>query len=348
MNREVGFLLRIIPLVVLLIADGMVGSADAQRKWSNWSITWENDSFVPPGVGSDEFYTNGVRLSIARDEEYTWDWAEWLGKQWRRTPFIGEAPYAITSALVLGQNFFTPTVITEFEPNSEDRPYAALLYLGGRVDVTEDDDPGERGFKFRMQHTFEFDLGVIGPPALAEETQKAVHLLRQSRIPKGWGHQLGTELAVNAIYLPRAKVGWHFLDAVPHLAFALGTVQTYASAGAMVRAGWNMSGFPSLLIPWTVAPVNSRPSYEIAFFAGVDGRIFARNAYLDGNLLGGSPRVDKKPGVYDWRWGFSGRIKSFRFTYSFVRRSPEFHAPPDLGERHHNFGSISFGLEYGR
>jgi len=300
---------------------------------------WENDTFVPPDMGSDEFYTNGIRFAIVRTDN--WKWTEAFGEWWMDKPLIGaDAEYNITSTLVLGQNFFTPSVITTFRVNPDDRPYAGFLYGGVRVDVTRADA--------MKQHSFEFDAGIMGPAALSDELQTAVHLLRQSRIPKGWEHEVGTQLGLQFQYLFRLRAGWSFADVVPHIGGALGTIQTYANAGATVRIGYNLTGFPSVLIPWTAAPVEERPPWEIAVYTAVDGRALAYNAYLDGTLIGGSPSVDKEPFVADWRAiGVTVRVHSWRFTYNMVRRTQELASPPPGTEGYHNFGSLSISRELG-
>jgi len=331
-------------MVLAVMAALCAGPAVAQTA-SGWTVSWENDTFVPRSLSSDESYTNGVRFALQRQ----WKWADSLGEWWRRNFFLarGGMDHDITAALVIGQNFFTPAVITEFEVDPLDRPFAGLLYVGARVETTENQPARADVFQFRMQHALEFDLGVLGPPALAGPTQSGVHLLRKSRIPKGWDQQLGTELAPAASALTQAKIGWHFLDVVPHIGALAGTVQTYAFGGLTARLGWNMTGFPALLIRQTAAPEAERPDWEIGVLAGVEGRAFARNAFVDGNLIGGEPGVPGEPLVGDLRFGFTGRLVDWRLSYTFVRRSREVEngGPAD---RYHNYGSLTFGYEPGR
>jgi hypothetical protein len=333
----------------IVAALASVPTATAQA-WTSWSVHWENDSFVLPDYQTDEAYTNGVRFTIGRnpdpDAAGGWGWTETVRERLQGI-IPGRRPFGAVGALVFGQNFFTPVVITTFDPDPEDRPFSAHLYGGMRVDITEDEPPDPRARHARLQHSLEVDVGFVGPLALADQVQTGVHLLRQSRIPKGWERQLRTELAVNASYLGRAKLGWHFLDVVPHAGLALGTVQTFGNAGATARVGWNMSSFPTVLNPWTAVPTAARPSWEIALAAGVEGRWFLRNAYVDGGLLGGSPGVDREPGVWDLRVGLTGRIRSWTLTYTHIRRSPEFDIPARLGDGEHYFGSFSLSRELG-
>ena len=45
----------------------------------------------------------------------------------------------------------------------------------------------------REETELELQVGVIGPPSLAEQTQKAIHEVFGMRDPKGWAEQLPTQ-----------------------------------------------------------------------------------------------------------------------------------------------------------
>jgi lipid A 3-O-deacylase len=319
------------------------GPALGQQKWSGWNVYWENDSFVPSKYGSDARYTNGVRYTLARDPEWTWGWAERLGERFGEWGLFGDRSYSTTSALVVGENFFTPTLIVSFVEDPTDRPFAGFLYAGARVDMTQD-VPSDAGLTTRLQHSLEFDVGVLGPPALAKTIQKGVHLLRQNRIPKGWGHQLSTEPAVQISYLGRVSVRLGLLDIVPHVGVQLGTVQTYVNAGVTARLG-NMTAFPSLLNPWTVAAVERESWFQWSLLAAIEGRAYARNAYVDGNLFGDDLQITPDHMVQEWRLGAMTRLGVWSLNYTFVHRGTEFRSPPALGDGQHSFGSVTLGRD---
>jgi lipid A 3-O-deacylase len=333
--------------VALVLVGASAPSAQAQ-KWTGWSVHWENDSFVPPHLSSDRSYTNGVRFTLGRHPEESPKWVDAIRDEVRGW-IPGRRDFQPSLGIVAGQNFFTPEVITTFAPDPTDRPFAGLLYGGVRIDVTEIAPVNERSLRAyaRVQHSIEMVGGFLGPIALADQVQTGVHLLRQSRIPKGWERQLGTELALNGSYLGRVKLGWHFFDMIPHAGIALGTVQTFGNAGATARVGWNMSGFPALLNPLTVSPLALPTKWEVAFGAGVEGRYYFRNAYVDGGLLGGHPKVDGRRDISDYRLGAMVRICSWSFSYNYVHRSREFELPPGGGDGEHDFGSVSLNNDFG-
>src|SRR5262249_29533405 len=279
--------------LVLLLGRGGAHAGD----WGSWTAIWENDSFACP-TGTDEYYTNGIRLAVARDPEANWQWAETLGQS------IGKVTHVtvpdVSTSLVIGQNLYTPEVITTFDVNPLDRPYAAWLYGGVRTDV--------QGRDSGTTQALEFDLGLIGPPALGKQTQNGVHVLRHSRLPKGWDHQIPTEIAFNALYDVRSRFRFaKFGDVVAGGGLSLGMVQIYPTVGATLRLGHHISGMPIAIIAPSAKTAPAATRFEIYAFAGADGRAMLYNVFLDGNLIGGGPSVDSKPWVADFRVGMSMR-----------------------------------------
>jgi lipid A 3-O-deacylase len=216
-----------VALLIISVVNTTTLAPDAHAQtWSSWTAYWENDSFVLPRYGSDKSYTNGIRFALSRKTPHGWadDVGEKLEHVTKHIPGLSFRSFDAGEMLVFGQNFFTPLVITTFEPDPQDRPFAGLLFGGLRIDQTESAAPDQKKFHKRVQHSLEVVGGFMGPLALADQVQTGVHLLRGSRIPKGWERQLGTELAVNANLSSRAKIGWHFLDIVPTISVAAGTI----------------------------------------------------------------------------------------------------------------------------
>lgn len=124
-----------------------------------------------------------------------------------------------------------------------DRPYAGLLYVGlaWKRRLASPDDGLER------LDTRELTLGVIGPASLAEQSQDLVHRLRGLERFRGWQHQLRNEpafqLARERKFKPRAegavRPGWSS-EAIGSWVLRAGNIETAASAGVELRAGWNL------------------------------------------------------------------------------------------------------------
>ena len=298
------------------------------------SLQIENDTFAK----TDRYYTNGFRLTYMTPETTIPGWidraTEWL-------PFF--APEGNKRLIYsLGQSMFTPEDITTRDPDEDDRPYAGFLY-GSIALIT---DTGER------LDTLELTLGIIGPYALAKETQKLVHDIIGADDPKGWDKQLHTEPAVMLTYerkwrgLYEFRPGGFGVDATPYLGGSLGNVFTQASAGMMFRLGQDL--------PADYGPPRIRPSlpgsdffiptqaFGWYLFGGIEGRAVAHNIFLDGNTFQDSPDVDKKWFVGDFQFGAAIVIENVRIAYTHVFRTKEFDGQNGIGE----FGAFTLSLRF--
>src|SRR3546814_21189367 len=85
---------------------------------------------------------------------------------------------------------YTPSDITVADPDPEDQPYAGWLY--GTAGLINDLATGEGT---RTQTSVQLSLGVVGPAALGEQVQKALHTVIDSPEPQGWDHPLRNEPA---------------------------------------------------------------------------------------------------------------------------------------------------------
>jgi hypothetical protein len=245
-----------------------------------------------------------------------------------------------------GQNLYTPSDISQRRLDPDDRPWATHLYGSAALVTVTDNHLDE----------IEISLGLIGPSALGEQTQKFVHshVTPSSQNPKGWNNQLDHE--------PTIGVGWnrrfpqamqmdlqdYALDVSPYYGATLGNAYTYANAGFNVR-----------LTPesekWQDAPVRVKPAlpgtgfFEIPendwswyLFSGLETRAVARNIFLDGNSFKSSHSVEKKPFVVDLNAGLALTYDVYRLSYTMVYRSKEFKGQDDSSV----FGAISIGYRF--
>ncbi|MGH9363256.1 MAG: lipid A deacylase LpxR family protein [Thermoanaerobaculia bacterium] len=326
-----------------LLAQG----TDSLRSPMSWQLQWENDSFALLS-GSDEHYTNGVRINwlrnpLARENPR---WAAGFAERWcSRTPLCGiESPPSVVYGHGVGENFYTPEDISAPQLIVTDRPYAGYFYYSTLLLLRNDTErlPDDWEKNQPVQNHFELQLGIVGPEAAGEQLQSWAHEVIDDEQPQGWANQLKLEPTLQFIYVWRRKQGNTRLDFIPHWGLGLGTVMTYAAAGGTVRLGRNLSDFPEMVIMPTVSP----PALNVArteyyLFLGAEGRGVVHNIFLDGNVFGGdSHSVDKESFVYDLKAGFAFRRKEWRLTYTFTRRSEEF-SPNFDDDPHHDYGSIS-------
>lgn len=152
------------------------------QKETSWTLTalFENDLFR----NNDRYYTNGVKISwISPDLTHYTDSGklpDWSLALIHRLPFINEPGLQRNVSFALSQKIFTPEDIKAETLIRDDRPYAGWLYFGAAF----------HNKNVRRLDAIEMELGIIGPTALAEESQNTVHRYRGIGEAKGWDHQL--------------------------------------------------------------------------------------------------------------------------------------------------------------
>lgn len=301
-----------------------------------FTLNVENDMFASD---QDQNYSSGVRLTYYK-----------LGAE---LPAFARAldrvvpTFSINKTTSIyysvGQNLYTPEDITNPVQNPKDRPWAAFLYgSAGLSSVTNNhvDD-------------IEATIGVIGPPALGEQTQKLVHRIVNSPQPQGWDNQLHTEPGLMLSWDRRWPehyaidlAGWT-ATAEPDIGVTLGNIYTYANTGVSFRLSPLSGRFQD-------APIKVRPAmpgtgaflvpsnvFTWYFFGGVQGRAVARNIFLDGNTFRDSYSVDKKYFVGDATAGVAVAYGKIRLSYTTVYRTAEFE-----DDDNSVFGSLSLGYRF--
>lgn len=285
---------------------------------------FENDLFL----GLDRNYTNGIQLNyltpdfavLARD-------LGWIGGIYRRIDEVlpsGGVQRQVRAGLSLGQFIFTPRDYSAPVPDPNDRPYAGWLYVGFSGLV----------FNPKTAHRLEVQLGVIGPPSLAEKAQKFVHSARNLDMPQGWAHQLRSEVAFmvsldrqNRLLRLENDAGWG-VEWFSQVGATVGTLRTHAAIGGQMRFGWHLpTDFGgSIIRPVgdTFVPAADDPPFSVTGFVGVEGRGVARDLFLDGNTFRESASVPKEKWVGDLVLGVSVGIHDWKVTYTSAFRSREF------------------------
>lgn len=334
--RESGHCYRF-PLALIALALTLPGGANAAHGEKGfWSFQLENDLL---GKNDDHFYTSGWQFNYLSPHKPPPS----LENLTDNVPFYRKDDIGFYGYNV-GQQIFTPDNITATTLQVGDRPYAGWLfgelYVGHRYI-----DHGD----FERINGLILTVGVVGPAAMAEETQKLIHSITGSDNPRGWDNQLENELGVNASYLRKrrfifnleGKRQWEFGT---HAGMTLGNVYSYAALGVMLRWGTQLKddigppsmrpGFPGL------AAFNPYRQANWYVFTGLETRVVARNIFLDGNTNVDSHSVEKKDLVGDLQLGFALRVDNARISFSQLFRSKEFENQPKSTQ----YGAINFTL----
>lgn len=322
------------------------GSHDQPVPWT-LNVYFENDLFGE----TDQNYTNGVRISwvspdtnkLASEPLYP-DWLQDLNKQLRFFNRIDDE-LEHNVVLSLGQLMYTASSTERYDLVVDERPYAGYLY-GGIAYHTRSD---------KQLDIVELNIGIVGPDALAHETQDFIHDLRGFEKYNGWDNQLRNELGLQLIYEHKEKifkgnvVGTIHHDFIAHGGASLGNVATYLNFGGEYRIGWQLpDDFGTSAV--RTGGDNATPGrhdyrrlspnglfHSLHAFFSMDGRLVAQDIFLDGNTFRDSHSVDKESTVADFSLGLSFITGRWKVSFAHVFRTREFKQQP----HHHKYGSLS-------
>lgn len=346
-------------LIFSVVAFSSAVNGQEDERWS-FNFFLENDLFA----NTDLNYTNGLRFSSISPELDSFQDPQgqkypWVEKLNNMLEFVHPEPVNPAAdpvrknmAISFGQLMFTPTDKKRLTLDPKDRPYAGYLYLG----------LGYHAHTADTLHSTEFNFGVVGPAALARQSQNLVHDLWGIDRFKGWQNQLKNELAFQLIFERKHKNGvlrTPFLEnsqgnglqieAITHWGASLGNVASYFNTGAELRLGWQLPDDfgTSTLRPGgdnnTPDPLNNGDtSLLVHAFIATDVRLVGNNIFLDGNTFKNSHSVDRKALVADIATGIAGTWKRFRFSYAYIYRSGEFKQQSEA----QIFGSFSLSYRH--
>jgi hypothetical protein len=304
------------------------------------SVQVENDMW---GNGTDRHYTHGTRISYLSSEETP----TWLKRAAAFVPIFSRRGHLRTSYAV-GQSIFTPEDITRKDLIDDERPYAGWLY--GAIGLISDHRVRDGSLGSGRLDSLELNLGVVGPSALAEETQSFVHKIVDAPQPKGWRNQLHDEFGIMLVYDRQwqaqyvSEVYGLGIDLTPNVGGTLGNVLTSVSCGATLRIGRDL---PSDYGPPSIRPSLPgsgffRPTRNFGWylFTGVEGRYVLHSIFLDGNTFRDSHSVDREPWVGDIQAGLVLTWGDVRLSFTNIFRTDEFAEQKSSTE----FGSLSLSF----
>lgn len=255
------------------------------KRTSSWAFAFDNDVLVPGH--RDQDYTYGLNFTQN-------------GASVRTASFTLNEPLALLDKLIgfehsslsieetfsreIGAFGFTPEDITVSEANSDDRPYASLVYLSGsreQVDLVDN-----------LAWKSTLTVGVLGL-GLVGELQNIAHRGTKGSTAQGWNNQIsdGGELTGRYV-IARQK----YVDSFSQNTEIKSTIQ--ASVGYLTEASWSLSMRTGKIhSPWAsfnpeLASYGEKSSYssnaksvqERYLWAGVAVKARAYNAFLQGQF----------------------------------------------------------------
>ncbi|HEY3515750.1 MAG TPA: lipid A deacylase LpxR family protein, partial [Gammaproteobacteria bacterium] len=191
----------------------------------------DNDLFT----GTDRDYTSGVQVGSTSATVESFDDARLAPRlRWANDKLRWLQPKGFDENNVtwtIGQRMYTPEDWSRSEPDPLDRPYAGLLFAGLTYS----------GRDAHSMRSTSLDVGIVGPSALAEQTQRVVHKAVGADKFLGWDHQLSDEPVFRVLHERfrrwDIKPTRRFGDFTTHFGGSIGNLTTFANAGAELRFG---------------------------------------------------------------------------------------------------------------
>ncbi|BDS07290.1 membrane protein [Oceaniferula spumae] len=319
----------------------------------------DNDLFG----GTDENYTNGVRISwitegkpaidipFMQDNLHRFsggsDSLAWMRKLWGfRHP--GQIEYSYGFAL--SQLMFTPSTREALVPPEGERPYAGWAGLGFSLHARD----------AHAQNSVEIAIGVVGPSSYAQDTQDYIHELRDFEKFQGWDSQIPNEITFNLYFNQRRRI--ETLDKVEFLPFgmrvdgftetgySLGNFRTDAHVGFLVRAGWNLPVefadprlTPTAHSQRLYSGAGNTSKWSLYGLLGAQASGIIHDITLDGPVFRNyDTNVDREPLVGELYAGFGVRYSDLEFSYVHTFRTKTFETQEDS----QSFGSLAIRLRF--
>lgn len=328
---------------------------------SPWQLIgqWDNDLLT----GTDEGYTNGTRIAIARELPENSEEHYFLENTLRRlSGASGEALFdewrlpasralRFQYGFGLTQLMFTPEDPDALSAPPGERPYAGWLGLEFSLQASSRDSASSATIS----------LGTSGQLSYADDIQKWIHQnVSDSPIFSGWETQAPGELTLN-LHLDHKKrldfldlaQDWPVaIDGFYEWGGALGNFRTAAYLGGFLRAGYKLpasyatprvqlgSFTETILAP----SEEKKSSISIYGFVGIRGYGVLHDISLDGPLFRDwEHSVDTEPWVGELSFGLGARWQEIELSLAHTLRTDEF---KNQGNRA-RYGSVMLRIGYG-
>ena len=335
MNNNSRRATQLIAAAALLLATSSVHAEETGGLF----VRIDNDIFT----GTDRDYTSGVQLGSTSATVESFDDTQLApSMRWANDKLRWLQPKGFDENNVtwtIGQRMYTPEDWSRSEPDPLDRPYAGLLFAGLTY----------IGRDSHSMRSTSLDVGIVGPSALAEQTQRVVHKAVGADKFLGWDHQLSDEPVLRILHERfrrwDIKPTRRFGDFTTHFGGSIGNLTTFANAGAELRIGKslpdNFGTATTLSYGQNTPPArwgasSSRPS--IHGFVAVDARAVVHDVTLDGNTWRDSASVEREPLAAELALGVALDWRAWQATLGATYRTKEY----ETQDREASFGTLTF------
>ena len=315
--------------ILILALAAPVASASAQDDGAarSFRLVVDNDLFaVHTGHPDDHDYTHGTRLIASAAGAPGWLRALFGGAR-ACDDAAARRTGCLASSLEIAQEIYTPR-IDGLMPVPGERPYSGWLAASGSMHFVT----GERVRSLRVE------VGVTGPPSLAEQAQDGIHAIFGQHERRGWARQLdrgaGFSVAVDErAGLVRQDSGRYVGSIALEYGAMAGTIRTAAHVGLRGRLG--VGSRPT----WSAADLVTSPWRSVYLITDARQYFVYEDLFVEGNA--DYPGAARLPMVQEATFGIGVRRGRLALEYRHVLRGREYEAQTSG----HAYGSFGITVE---
>lgn len=273
LNLKTAVMKSYIPLIIFCFIFFTFSNVSAQNGWAPrkmFRLYEDNDFINLRGKGTDEAYTNGIRVDIFNEKS--------RNSHFGLNELFPEAGANSVNTYGWGimQLMYTPRTISTVKPDPYDFPYAGALFA---IRSLHSANPVKK-YSF---HT-ELQIGLTGPFSFAKEAQIAVHRLINYQRPMGWDSQLPASAIFNVNFTAEKQLLQYkkWMEVIGGTQIAAGTFLNSLSAHSLIRIGKMNPYFTGLInrfsssnekenennIQWQASAI-FRPRIEYQFYNAI-------------------------------------------------------------------------------
>jgi lipid A 3-O-deacylase len=248
----------------------------------------DNDFLNIRGQGTDDAYTNGTRIDYFYMPVHPSRW--FIDKH---MPKAGDSSVNVYGWGIM-QLMFTPNDISDagYQPN--DYPWSGGLIATHTL------------YSYNPVKKYDFQtelvLGVMGPAALARQTQTLVHRMIHYTKPMGWKHQFRNDLLLNVdLTAEKHLAAWgSAVEVIGGGQLFAGTMLNGISLYPLIRIGHLTPYFRGYLSqyssPGASGTVRRARKWQAYCVVKPEGQLILTNALLEGGLFTRNPNLHKGDG----------------------------------------------------
>lgn len=266
---------------------------------------WDDDYINFYGKGTDKAYTNGTKLTLF----YTSKKAPGFLVN-RLLPKAGDSSENVFG-VGISQLMFTPNDIANANFQSDDYPWSGALFITYNLYSYNE----KKNYDFQT----ELDVGVVGPVAMARQTQTMIHKMVNYQEPKGWDNQFRNSLMVNLNFTAEQQLFRHqdFLEVIGGGQLMVGTGTNAAAVYSLIRIGKMNPYFQGLIKHYSRS--EERGKVQIYFVFRSKIQLVLSNVILQGVTSKGNHYRPINNTVANYSFGVVLAID--RFSVSSVQTS---------------------------